>query len=162
MNLNFTLVLQVISFLILLGLLTRFLYKPLLGYLDERAGNIRKLIEGAEKDRKKAETDRKASQEELRRTKEEVLALKESTTGEADKEKIKTIDEAKKQALAIIEKAELEVKREITRTKDEAKKDLATLSVEIARKILGREVKEADHKKVIKEALKGISSERRT
>ena len=35
MNLNFTLVLQILSFLVLLGVLTKLLYAPLVKYLDD-------------------------------------------------------------------------------------------------------------------------------
>ena len=70
MNLNFTLVLQILSFLALLSLLTKLLYRPLAKYLDERADNIRELTEGAERDRKKAESYFETSRKELRDAKE--------------------------------------------------------------------------------------------
>jgi len=157
MNLNFTLVLQILSFLALLGLLAKFLYRPLEKYLDERADNIRKFIEGAEHDRKQAESYFETSKKELRRAKEEAIRLIESAVREADKEKIKTADGAKKEALAIIEKAEGSIKKEIEKAKDDVKKDIASLSVEIAKKILEREINEEDHEKLIRESLKNIS-----
>lgn len=157
MNLNFTLVLQVLSFLVLLGLLTKFLYKPLMKYLDERAANIRNLTEGAERDRKEAENYFETSRRELRSAKEQAVSLIESAIREADKEKIKTIGEAKREALAIIERAEFDIKKEIEKAKDDVKEDIASLSVEIAKKILEREISEKDHEKLIKESLKSIS-----
>jgi len=157
MNLNFTIVLQILSFLVLLGLLTKFLYGPLCKYLDERADNIRKLTEGAERDRKEAESHFETSRKELRGAKEEAVRLIESAIHEADKEKIKTIDGAKKEAFAIMERAELGIKKEIEKAKDDVKKDIASLSVEIAKKILGREINEKDHEKLIRESLKSIN-----
>ena len=159
MSLNLTIVLQILSFLILLGLLAKFLYKPFMKYLDERANSVKRDIEDAESNRKKAEEYLDTSKEELRRTKEEVLDMRESTAREADKDKMQTLDEAKKEALAILAKAELGIKKEIEKTKEDAKKDIASLSVEIAKKILGREVKEKDHKKLIKESIEDIIRE---
>ena len=160
MSLNFTLILQIISFLILLWLLAKFLYKPFMKYLDERAEDVRRLIEGAEHDRKKAEEHLEASKEEIRKTREAMLKMKEATTRDADREKIKTIDEAKKEALEILQRTELDVKKEIERAKDNVRKDISSLSLAIAKKILGREIKEEDHKKLIKESLKELNRER--
>ncbi len=141
----------------LLGLLTKILYEPLVKYLDERADSIRKLTEGAERNRKEAESYFETSRKELRSAKEEAVRLIEGAIREADKEKIKTIDGAKKEALAIIERAELGIKKEIEKAKDDVKGDIASLSVEIAKKILEREINEKDHEKLIKESLKSIS-----
>ena len=160
MNLNFTLILQIISFLVLLGLLTKFLYKPFVKYLDERTSSMQNLIEGAEKDRKEAEKLLTESKEELKRTKEEVLFLKETAIHESDKEKLKTVENAKKEAISILNKAELEIKKEIIKAKEEAKKDIAELSLEIAEKILGREINKKDHDKIVKQSLKDIKHER--
>lgn len=159
MSLNFTLILQIISFLVLLWLLTKFLYKPFTKYLDERTDNIKKLIADTGKDRQKAEEYLKTSNEELRKTKEEVLSLRETAVREADKEKMKTIDEAKKEALSILTKTKHDIKKEIEKTKEDAKKDIASLSLEIAKKILNREVNEKDHEKLINESLKDIKYE---
>ena len=156
----FMLILQIISFLILLWLLAKFLYKPFMKYLDERARDVRKLIETAEEDRKKAEEHLEASKEELRKTRETALKIKESAAHEADREKIKTIDETKKEALEILERTELDLKKEIEKAKESVKKDISSLSLEMAKKILGREIKEKDHKKLIKESLKELSRER--
>ena len=160
MSLNFTFVLQIFSFLILLALLTRFLYKPLLNYLDKRARDLQDLIETAGKDRKKSEEYLESSKEELRMAKEEVLQMKESAAREADREKIMTLEEARKEALLILNKAERDVKKEIEKAKAEAARDIGSLSVAMAKKILEREVSEKDHKKLITQALKELNSER--
>jgi len=160
MNLNFTLVLQIISFIALLGILTKVLYKPFMKYLDERTDNVKNLLEGAERDRKKAEEYITTSREVIRRAKEDALSLRETTARDADREKIEIIGNAKKEALSVLEKAELGIKKEIEKTKEEAKKSIAGIAVEIAKKILGREVKEKDHASLIKESLKRIQSER--
>jgi len=91
-------------------------------YLDERAVNIRKLTEGAERDRKDAERYFETSRQELRSAKEKAVSLIESAIREADKEKLKTMGEAKKEALAIIERAELDIKKGIEKAKDDVKK----------------------------------------
>lgn len=159
MNLNFTLILQIVSFLALLGFLTKFLYKPFIKYLDDRSKDIKKLIEGTEGDRKKAESYLRDSKEELERTKEKIFNLKDTTAREMDTEKIKTIDETKKEAASILKTAELDIKKEIEKAKSDAKKDIASISIYMAKKILGREIKEKDHEKLIKESLEGIKDE---
>ncbi len=160
MSINFTLILQIISFLILLTLLTKFLYKPFVKYLDKRTGDLKNLIEGTEADRKTAEENLQFSKNELHKAKEQSLQLKETAAREADKEKIKTLDEAKKEAIEILSKAERDIKKEIEKAKTDATKDIASLSVTLAKKILEREISEKDHKRLIEESLKEIIREK--
>lgn len=159
MHLNATLLIEIISFLLLVGVLTKLLYRPIISILDKRRDYIRNLIENAENDRKKSEEYLQTAKDQLRKTKEEVLQLKEQVSREADKERIKTVEEAKKEALEILKKTELEIKKGIQNAKDEVKKETVSLSVDIAAKILGREINEEDHKRLIKESLKEITRE---
>lgn len=152
--------LQIISFLILLGLLTRFLYRPFMKYLDGRADDLGRLIRGTEEDRKKAEEGLRASAEELRKTKKEIIGLKESAARDADREKIKTLEEAKKEALSIIERARLDAIKELKTAKDEVREEIASLSVEMAKKILNREIKEKDHRRLIEESIRELTRQR--
>lgn len=156
MNLNFTFVLQIISFLFLLAVLSKFLYKPLRKYLEERAQQAASIIEDArgaeEKARQHAEEARKA----LEAAKEGALKLKEEAKRIADRERLDTVNRARDEAQRLVEEA----KKQIAKEREDATKKVASemgeLSLNIAAKILGREIKKDDHQRLIEESIREI------
>ena len=62
MNINATLIIQLVSFLILAGLLAKFFYRPLTEFLDKRAGQVQSVIEEAKNDQQQARENKKAYQ----------------------------------------------------------------------------------------------------
>ena len=73
----FKLAFQIVNFLLLLWLLNRFLFKPVVGLLDQRNERIREGLENAEQarqDRAQAEADRRSALETARNEANEILA----------------------------------------------------------------------------------------
>ena len=154
MNLNFTLALQILSFLTLLGVLTKILYKPLMKFLDERAETMKNTLEEAKRQRLSADANLKKSEELLVGSRKEIIALKETAARDADNMMRKAVEKSKKEAHAILEKSRREIEEEVDSAKAAIKRDLSKIAVDIAQKILEREVNEKDHKKLIDESLK--------
>jgi len=156
MNLNFTFVLQIISFLILLAALSKLLYKPLMKYLEERTQKTTGLIEGARDAEEKARQHAGEALKALDVAKEEALKLKEESKRSADKERLDVAGRAKEEAQRLIEEAKKQIEKKY---KDATKKvalEVGDLSVNIAAKILGREIKKDDHKRLIEESIREI------
>lgn len=100
----FTLVAQLINFLILLWLLNKFLYKPVLKALDEREARIATIISDAESvklNAMKELDDYSAKNIAIDKAKESIM--QESRVA-AEQERIKIIDTAKKTAQQLIDK----------------------------------------------------------
>ena len=154
MNLNFTLVLQILSFLVLLSILMKVLYRPLMKFLDERAETMKDALEEAKKQRLSADANLKKSEELLAGNRKEIIAIKEAAVCSADNMMRKAVEESKKEAHAVLEKSRREIEEEVNSAKASIKKDLSKIAVDIAQKILEREVNEKDHKKLIDESLK--------
>ncbi|MGO8878115.1 MAG: hypothetical protein ACLPVO_13490 [Desulfomonilaceae bacterium] len=139
-NVNFTLFIQLINFLILLLLLNSLLYKPVLAKIRERESKI------------KADRD-KASQldaEVLEQEKKHQEALIEARQV-AGKEKAELLAEAKKSEADILEKARIEAARivddmkssiqaESEKARAALKGEMAPLAQSISEKILGRAI----------------------
>jgi len=139
-NVNFTLFIQLINFLILLLLLNSLLYKPVLAKIREREAKI------------KADRD-KASQldaEVLEQEKKHQEALIEARQV-AGKEKAELLAEAKKSEADILEKARIEAARivddmkssiqaESEKARAALKGEMAPLAQSISEKILGRAI----------------------
>ena len=161
MNLSLlTLIIQIVSFLILVGVLTKVLYRPLLDFLDKRSKKVQDMLEDAKRERKQAEDELKKSEERLKKTKEDILKLKELAELQADEHKQKIIQDAEKEARDIRIRSREDIERQIKEVKEEIKKEIGILAVSIAEKILDKEIKEEDHKRLIEESIKDLSRER--
>jgi len=161
MNINFTLVLQIISFLILLGSLGKFLYGPLMKYLEERAQKANDILDSARQAEEKAKQYAEETRLALDASKHEALKLKSETKRLADKEKLDTIGQAREEAHRLIEEAKKQIKKEEQDATKRVKVRIGELSLEIASKMLGREIKKKDHERLIDKSIKEIGRESR-
>lgn len=145
-------------FFTLLGVLWKFAWGPIMHALEEREHNIQKTIDDAEK--KNAEAIAKVAEYEKRinASKDEAAAI--ISEGKRDVEKLKEeiIAEANAEAAKSLERA----KREIVLAKDAAAAELrdrlVDLTAQIATKVIQREVKAEDHRRLVSEAMKEIEA----
>ena len=94
----FTVVAQAINFLILVWLLKRFLYKPILQAIDEREKGIAAVLAAAEAKATEAQTERDDFQHKNAAFDQERAALLEKATDEANAQRQQLLDEARKDA----------------------------------------------------------------
>lgn len=140
MNLNATLIAQIVVFFILAWFTMKFVWPPIMRALDERATKIAEGLAAAERGRQSLDLAAKRSAETVREGKEkmaEVLAQAE-TRGQ------QIIEEAKAQARVEADKirsaANAEIEQEALRVKELLRERVAELAVAGAEKILRREV----------------------
>jgi len=131
-----TVVAQVVNFLILVGLMRRFLYGPLLHAIDAReertAGKL------AEADRKNQEADSKAAQiavqmEDLEKRR---LQMMEEAQREADRERTELVAKAREDADVMESRWREELHREQSVFFDEVRRDASVEVLSIARRAL--------------------------
>lgn len=147
------LILQAINFLLLLFILQKFLYKPVLNAIKTRQERIQKGLEDAEKaSQRLAEAQAEAERilAEARAKAQEILA-QASQEGNRLKEDI--IAQAKMEASRIVERARLEAEREREMALAEIRRQAIDLAVLTARKIVGEALDERAHRKIISDFL---------
>lgn len=147
---------QIVNFLIVLYLLKRFLYKPVLEMLKNREDSIREGLSKAEEARLLLEKTKEEEREVIRKAKVEAEKL---------------IANAKDQSLALVKEAEKETKRQAEKILNEARSKIEyeTKQVEtrlmsnvsaIALKLLEKSAKqlfsEKEQEQVVKRALKEL------
>ncbi len=144
---------QVINFLILLYLLNRFLFKPVLARLDERNAKIGKGLEDAEaaaRDRELARAEREAAVSEARKEATDLLA-------NANKIATDTRDEILAKAREGAEKVSQRAQEEITAEKDKAMAELraqvADLALEAAAKLVRSDMNATTQRRLVEEFL---------
>jgi len=142
-----------INFLILFGLLTAVLYKPILKMLDERQAKIKESLEQAEKIKEqtsRSEEQIKAAIEAARKEGQVIIAQASQI---ADKIKEEAKDGARKEADIIINKAKDEIKLERDKSIADLRTEFANLTVLAAEKVIKESVDAKKHRKLIDDVL---------
>src|SRR5574337_1499981 len=156
-----TLLFQIINFVILLYILRRILYKPIREIIEKRRGLIAKTVEDAEKTKKEALELKEKNQKELNKVKELQSQMLDQTREEALKDRNKLLSEAEKDAVKIIEKEKALIDAEKMRIESELKnKTLEIVSVfasNLLKDISDEELHKAIFRKLLKENGKIVS-----
>ena len=145
---------SILTFVLLLAILSRFVWKPLTEALDRREERIRQSLEGAEKARREAERISKEYDDKIARAREEVQAI--ITEGKATSEKLtkQVLHEARGKSEQIRKDAEKRIKAEKENAIVEIRKEVVSLSLQAASKIIGRNLTEEDNLSVIENSIK--------
>jgi F-type H+-transporting ATPase subunit b len=108
----FTIIAQLINFLILVWLLKRFLYKPILHAIDEREAQIAGKISNAKAIELNAKKESDELQVKIKEIDEQRVTLLAKAATEAETERERLLEEAKKEIAFFIEKRRKDFKRE--------------------------------------------------
>lgn len=145
----------VITFLILLFLLRKFAWRPILGAVSEREEGIKNALASAENARKEMENlqvDNERILQEARVEREAMLKdareIREQTIAKAE-------TEAQEKASKIIEKAQAAIESEKKAAMAELKSHVAGLSIEIAEKVVREELSNKDKQLKLVEGMLG-------
>ncbi len=145
MNLNVTLVAQLVVFFILVWFTMQFVWPPIVKALDERAKKVAEGLEAADKAKADLAHAEKRAVEEMRKSRESSAEARTS----AEKQASQIVDEARADANRIIaqarEAAEGEAGAAAQRVKESLRDQLASLAVAGAEKILRKEVDAKAH-----------------
>ena len=143
-----------ITFLILLLILRKLAWKPILNAIENRESHIRESIERAEEAQKKAEENLKSYQkimEDARKESQEILE-KGRKTAETMREEI--LEKAKQESTRMVEKAKKEISLEREKSLDEIRRLAVDLSLSAASKLVERSLKDPDHAKIVEQYIK--------
>lgn len=142
-----------VIFSLVVFVLGKYAWKPILKGLNNREAFIRASLEQAKKDRDEAALHLKEYNEKLVHARKEATEIVEEARRDAEAVKHKVEEAARAEATAAIERA----KREIAIATETAVKDLyavtARLSTDVAQKVLGREIRAEDHERLIRDSI---------
>lgn len=158
MKLNATLIFEVISFLVLVAILGKYAYGPLLKFLDERSRQIKENLEGAEKKQNEAGQNLTLSQKELDEAKKEALVIKEEAKRQSEESREKILKEAEEKASSLVAQSRKDISQEIEQAKTRLRTFIASVSVSIASRILKKELKEKHDSRLIEEGIEDLKN----
>ena len=148
------LITQVISFLILLFVLSKLLYKPVIKMLDDRADRIKESLSAAEKAKEDAASSAEKIEKELISARLEgqkiIDQAKQFSEDFKEKERSKALEEIEN----LIEKSKIDLEKETRVAINELRKNFSSLVLEAAEKVVNKEIDDNTHNKLIEKVLK--------
>jgi F-type H+-transporting ATPase subunit b len=155
-ELNRTLVVQLVSFLLLLGVLYKLLYRPLLTALEGRSAAIQQQLAEAQAAREEAQRQLGAMEERIRAAQAEAQGLRERALREAAALRERLGAEARQEAARLLEAAQAQVGQEVRRARAELRAEVGGLATQIAERLVRKSLGDEDHQRLVREALARI------
>lgn len=146
----------IITFLILLGVLTRFAWKPLLKALETRENEISQSLEDAEKAKQELERLSAEGDEIIAKARSEAQGIVSEGKKAAEQLTATTLNKAKEEAMANLSAAKEQIKIERDKAIVEIKGEVVNLSLSIAEKLVKKNLSKEDNKSLIDESLKNV------
>ncbi len=146
----------IITFVVLVLILWKAAWKPIVEALDARSEKIRGDIEAAEKSRLEAEKLFEEHRQMMDKAKDEAQQV--ITEGKNDAEKLKNsiVEKANQEAKDMVERARKEITLAKEKALSEIQSEVVTLSTEIASKVIAKNLKPDDQKALVEEALEKL------
>ena len=159
-NLNMTLLVQMVNFLILIVLLQRFLYKPLTQFLATRADGIKRSLEEAKAAREAAATAQQEYEARIAATRREAAALRESAVREVEEERQRLLKVSRDEAACLLTEAKVQIEQEVKRAKAELRAEVVGLSLGVAERLIGRSLTTDDDRRLAEQVVQEIGAGR--
>ena len=151
-----TFVAQICNLFIQMYLIKRFLFKPVNEMLEKRRALADAQIREAEQAKADADANKTEYEQNMKEAKEkanEILTTAQKTAALQSEEMLK---EATAQAAALKSMAESDIAQEKRKAVNEIKDEIGGMAVEIAGKVVEREINEADHQALIDEFIRNV------
>ena len=156
MNINLTLIAQLVSFAVFVWFTMKFVWPPLVKSMDERKAKITDGLAAAERGQHEQEMARERAKEYLHEAKQQAAEI----TAKAEKQAALIVEEAKTKAqeegARQLAAAQAEIEQEVNRAREELRSRVAELAVAGAEKILRREIDTDAHKDIVEAVAKQI------
>ncbi len=155
-----TIAYTLVVFLILLVMLRKFAWGPLMGIMKEREEHVASEIDAAEQNNAEAKKLVEEQREMLKQSRVEAQELIERAKKQAEDQKDGIVAAAKEEAESIKASAVQEIQREKEQAIAALQEQVASLSVQIASKVIEKELKEEDQVKLIRDYIKEVGEAR--
>lgn len=148
-----SLIVFLVNFLLVLGILYLFAFKPILKLLDQRSERIKESLEAADRARQDAADSETRIQEQLQEARRQGQRLLEQAKEMADKFREDEMGKAREAAESFIQRAQQEIQQERDGAIEEVKTHFALLAIQAAERILDKSLDAEAHKELIDKVL---------
>lgn len=151
MSINSTLLWTIVNFLVLIYLLQRYLYKPLLKIIDQRREKIQTDLDQAAEEKEKAAELTEKYQLRIERAREEAQEIISEAEKRGNERREEIVAEARQEAKKIKERATEEIKQAKRQALSQLREDVSKISLLIAQKFLEESVDKQRHQNLVEE-----------
>ena len=153
---GWTFLAQICNLMIQLVIFKKLLLNPVKKVIAERKAKADSQIADAEKLRTEAEAMKAEYEQNLQNARTEANQIVAAAQKTATTRSEELLGEARAQAAALKQKAEADIAQERKKAVNEVKDEIGGMAMEIASKVVEREIKEADHQDLIDEFIKNV------
>jgi F-type H+-transporting ATPase subunit b len=147
-----------VIFVIVVVVLGKFAWGPVLSLLQQREQFIHKSLSDAKRDREEAEARLRDYAARLQTAQAEAVTIIEEARRDAERLREELRTKAKSEAETMLKNAERQIELQTTRAVQQIRQEAVDLSVTIASKLLQRNISKEDNEKLIADALKQVES----
>ncbi|MFQ5828216.1 MAG: F0F1 ATP synthase subunit B [Candidatus Methylomirabilia bacterium] len=159
-NLDKSLLVQAINFLLLLLVLWRFLYRPVVAKMEERSQTIKRSLDEARSARAEAQQQLEEHRARLQAVHAEAQAIREAALKEASEEQRRLLEAAGQDARRIADKARADIEQDVRRAKEELRREVGELAVAVAERLVRKSLREEDHQRIVRESIERLEQVR--
>jgi len=152
-SLDKSIVIQMINFGLLLFILIKLLYKPLLAKMEERTQAIRKSLEEAQAARAEAERERAEHAAKLQAAYAEAQAIRATALKEAGEEQRRLVEAARAEATRLVETTRSELAQDVRRARQDLRQEVADLATTVAERLIRKSLRDEDHRRIVEDAI---------
>ena len=144
------------NMMITFAVLKKFLFKPVKKMIDDRQEEIDTMYADADAAKQKAAELEQEYQQHLQSIRDERDTLLREATARAQKREEEIVGEARAEAAALRAAAEADIAQERKKAVNDLKNEIGGIAVDIAGKVVEREINETDHKALIDEFIRNV------
>jgi len=152
-SLDKSLIVQAVNFVILLVILTKLLYRPLMAKMEERTQAIKKSLDEAQAARAEAARQQEENEARLRGAHAEAAAIRAQALKEAADEQKKLVDAARAESQRLVDAAKAQMDADVRRAREELRREVGDLATAVAEKLIRRSLRDEDHRRIVADAI---------
>ncbi len=146
----------ILSFLVVLAILLKKLFPPIVKAMDKRAGDIRDALAAADRARAEAQEMMARHEESLEKARMEAAAIIEEGKSDAQKVKDSILASAKQDAEEMAARARREIEQAKTAAIDDLTRRSIQLSLELSSRLIRKNLSEGEQQGLIQETIRGL------
>ena len=156
-----SLIIYLVNFLLVLGILLLFAYRPILRLMDQRAERIRESLEASERAREEAASSQAAVEEQLVEARREAQRIMEQAREAGERFRAEEMERARNEAENFVERARADIQRERDVVIEEVRASFGDLAMTAAERVVRRSLDRQAHEELITQVLEEGESLRR-
>ena len=148
----------IIVFLVLLFLLMKFAWKPLLAMLEKREENIKQALVDAEKARDELANVKEDTEKLLNEARTESQAIVAAGKKNSERMQDEIVEKAQSKSDALLADAKKQIELEKDRAITDVRAEVVNLSMQVAEKLIKKNLSKEDNLKLINDSLSSINT----